>query len=428
MGRIMKHVTEKKARDRAVIETLVRNLGPLSRAEIRELTHLRWSVVSPIVRELLEESKLLEAGPSSNPMGRKQTLLQLNEEHGFTVAVSFDPENVSAAITTLSPRIRSKVTHPACLSEATEGLIRQMFACVYEVVQQAGVPKDKLRGIGIAAPGLVNVREGTSLFAANLRFWKDVPLKKIFEEEFGLPLVLENSTRARALSERILGAGEGADDMVYIEYGQGIGAGIVIDGNIVFGHDWLAGEFGHIPMVETGAACNCGSFGCLEALVGLSAIEARCRKAVQDGSNSRALEIAEFDPAKITGWTVLEASKLGDKTCIAIVEDLVEYLGLGLSTLVNLFNPAMVVLDERLNLAGEIFLQQVARVVMKQALGNATANLSFRYGKLGSDAALLGAALNVLEMIFEIPALKPPGFVVEKSAIDALAAHRQAWS
>ena len=410
-----------------MIEALVRKLGPISRAEIRELTHLRWSVVSPIVRELLEAGRVLEAGRSGNPMGRKQTLLQLNEEYGFILALAFDPETVSAAVTTLLPQIKSKVTEATCLKEGAEGLIRQLFACARQAIQKAAIAPEKLRGIGVADPGLVNVREGVSILAANLGFWRDVPLKQIFEAEFGIPLVLESSTRAQALAERALGAGEDAEDMVYVEYGKGIGAGIVIAGQLLFGHDWLAGEFGHIPMVENGAACACGSFGCLEALVGLSAIEARCRKAIQEGSNTRAVELAHNDPAQVTGWTVLEASRLGDKTCIAIVEELVEFLGLGLSTLVNLFNPAVMVLDERLGLAGEIFLEQIARAVRKQALGNATANLSFRYGKLGSDAALLGAALNVLERIFEIPVLKPPRFMIERSVIDAHTAQRRAW-
>jgi len=424
----MKHVIEKKERDKAVIEALVRNYGPLSRAEIRQLTQLRWSSISPIVRELLNEGKLVAVGPSTNPMGRKQTLLRLNEEHGYILAVEFDPETVFAAVTNLYPRLRSKVSESASLHEGAEGLLRQLFRCGHEAIRQAAIPRDKLLGIGVADPGLVNVREGVSLISANIGFWKGVPLKKLFEEEFGIPVVLESSTRAQALAERVLGAGNSAENMIYIEYGRGIGAGITADGRSLHGEDWLAGEFGHIPVTDSGPACNCGSFGCLEAIVGLSALEARCRKAIQQGSNSRALEIAAGDVNKITGWTVLSASKLGDKTCLAIVGELEKYLGLGLATLVNLFNPSTIVLDHRLELAGDGFLEQVERVVKRQALGNSTANLKFLYGTLGSDAGLLGAGLNVLERIFEIPALKPPKFMVERSVIETLAGNRRAWA
>lgn len=424
----IKHVTEKKELDRAVVEALVWKHGPISRAEIRQLTQLRWSVVSQIVKDLLSEGKFLEVGRSSNPMGRKQTLLQLNEEYGFVAVVEFDFDTVFAAVTDHFPHIRSRVAETTRVGEGVDGLVCQLFKCVRAAIQQAGIPPEKLLGIGVADPGLVNVREGISVFCTTLDFWKEVPLKKIFEEEFGIPTVVESNTRTMALAERILGAGENAEDVICIDYRRGVGAGISVQGKMLHGHDWMAGEFGHIPIIENGPACTCGSFGCLEALVGASAIEARCRRAIRVGSPSRALELAGGDAGKITVWTVLEAARLGDKTCVAIVDDLVKYLGLGISTLVNLFNPSIVVLDHRLALAGETLREQIAWVVRKQALGPSTVNLEFRFAKLGNDASLLGAALSVLEKIFEIPSLKPPRFMVESSVIDALAAQRRSWA
>jgi len=423
----MKHVKQKKERDRVVIEALVRKYGPISRAEIRDLTQLRWSSISPIVRELLRDKRFLEVGRSGAPqMGRKRTLLQLNEERGFILAVTYDPENVATAVTNLRPRTKTKIIAPTRLDGGGEGLLEQLFSCARQAMQQAGVKEEKLLGIGVADPGMVNTRQGISLLASNLGFWKEIPLKQLFEKEFGRPTIIESSTRAQALAERMLGTGRGARDMIYIEYGKGIGAGITSDGKPLYGHQGIAGEFGHFPMLENGPACACGSFGCLEALVGLSAIEARCRKAIREGGYSRALELAAGDERKITGWTVLEASSVGDKTCVAIVEELAKYLGLGLSALVNLFNPALVVLDHRLGLGGAWLLEQIERNVRKQALGHATAELKFAYGTLGSDAGILGAALNVLESIFEIPVLKPPRYMVEGAAVEALETNRQA--
>jgi hypothetical protein len=208
-----KHVSEKKERDRAVIEALVWKHGPISRAEIRQLTHLRWSVISEIVKELLSKGKFLEVGRSSNPMGRKQTLLQLSEEYGFVAVVEFDSETVLAAVTTHFPRTKSKVTEPTYLGGGVEGLIRQLFSCLRAAIQQGGIAQEKLLGIGVADPGLVNVQEGISVFCSTLDFWKEVPLKKLFEEEFGIPTILESDTRARALAERVLGAGENAEDI-----------------------------------------------------------------------------------------------------------------------------------------------------------------------------------------------------------------------
>ena len=136
--------------------------------------------------------------------------------------------------------------------------------------------------------------------------------------------------------------------------------------------------------------------------------------------------MANGDLGEITGWTILQSAQLGDKTCLAIVEELERYLGLGIATLVNLFNPSIIVLDHRLRMAGDSFLEQVTRVVKRQALGSATTNLRFSYATLGSDGGLLGAALTVLEKLFEIPALKPPRFLVERSLIETLARRRRA--
>jgi predicted NBD/HSP70 family sugar kinase len=334
--------------------------------------------------------------------------------------VEFDPETVFAAVTDLFPRIKSRIRETTYVDGGMEGLIGQLFSCVRAAIQQAGIAQEKLLGIGVADPGLVNVQTGVSVFSSTLDFWKEVPLKRLFEQEFGIPLILDSNTRALALAERVLGAGENAEDMIYVEYGKGVGASITLEGKMLHGHDWAAGEFGHIPIVENGPACTCGSFGCLEATVGVSALEARCRRAIQEGSNSRALELVDGDAGKITGWTVLQAANLGDKTCAAIVEDLVKYLSLGISTLVNLFNPSIVVLDNRLSLAGGSLLEQITWRVKNQALAQSTANLEFRYATLGGDAGLLGAALKVLDWIFEIPALKPPRFMIDKYVIDAI--------
>ncbi len=425
---MIKHVQGKKERDKAVIEAVVRSFGPLSRAEIRQLTHLRWTAISHLVREIISEGKLLEVGRSSNPRGRKQILLRLNEDHAFIVGVIFDPETVSATVMNLFPRIKSMVTEATLLEGGKAGLVRQLFACADNAIRQAGIPREKVVGIGVADPGLVNMREGTSIGSANIAFWEEVPLRELFEKEFGVPTVLDSDSRAEAVAERILGAGKMTEDLIYIQYGKGIGAGIISEGKALYGHNGIAGEFGHIPMIENGPPCNCGSFGCLEAIIGLSAIETRCRKAIQEGGNSQALQLANGDAGKITGWTVLQAAKLGDKTCVAIVEELGKYLGLGIATLVNLFNPSLVVLDHRLASAGPSLLEQITRVVRKQALARSTVNLEFRYGTLGSEAGPLGVGLSVLERMFEIPVLKPPTFMIEKSALEVLSSNRRAWA
>jgi len=226
--------------------------------------------------------------------------------------------------------------------------------------------------------------------------------------------MVANLAGAKAVAERTLGAGAMAEDMIYVEYGKtGIGAGIIGSGKLMHGARHAAGELGHTHMIEEGPACKCGSFGCLEAIAGAAAIEARIRKAIADGGGSEVLTLADGNPANVSGWMVLSAAKTGDKACAAIVEQAANYLGLGLSNLVNLFNPTVLVLDQRLKLAGQGLLDQIIKVVKRQALSYSTKDISIVFGALSSEASVLGAGSIALEKHFEIPALKPPRFMIE---------------
>jgi predicted NBD/HSP70 family sugar kinase len=115
--------------------------------------------------------------------------------------------------------------------------------------------------------------------------------------------------------------------MIYVEYGKGIGCGIIVRGRILRGHSYSGGELGHTHIVEDGRACKCGSFGCLETMASINAIERRLRKALAEGGYSRCLELVEGDESKMTGWTVLEGVRMGDKLCIAMAEELGQHLG-----------------------------------------------------------------------------------------------------
>jgi predicted NBD/HSP70 family sugar kinase len=412
----MHFVPTVKEKDRAVIMAAVRRFGPISRVGIHDLTRLRPATISLMVRDLLKQGKLQVAGRAENPTGRKQILLRVNVESGLVIGVDFDEEFIDVALMNLSPAIKASVREPIHLSGGVEGLIHQLFSCVHRVIQRPGVEKRKIRGIGVGVTGLVNSQEGSVIMSSTIEFWKQVPLKQLFEREFGFPTVVENNCRTKAVAESILGAGEKAEDMIYLEYGRGIGAGIIVRGKVLLGHRFSAGEFGHTHIQEDGPACKCGSFGCLEAIASIGALEARVRTAVAEGGPSQRLKLAAGDPAKINGWMVLKAGAEGDKLCCGLVDELGRYLGLGLANLVNLFNPSVIVLDYRLESAGQQLLEQIWRTIKIQALSYSSEDLAIRFGKLGLEVGVLGAGLLVTEKIFEVPLLKPPRFMISADA------------
>lgn len=410
----MKRAQMNKERDKQIILGTVRQLGTFTRVEIHQLTHMRPTTISLLVRELLEERRLKEVGTSNNPMGRKQILLQVNESYGSILGIEMDSEEIVAAVTDFAPRILIKVSEPSILDKGKEALVAQIIQCAHHALQQAGLTPDSLRAVAFANPGLVDSREGIALVSSLIDFWKEVPLRRIFEEEFKVPFFLENDTRARALAERRLGAGEMAEDMLYIDYRDGIGVGVFNEGRLLRGHTESAGEFGHTHIMLNGPVCKCGSFGCLEAIAGIPSLGHRARAAISDGSQSKALSLAG-ELSRITGWTVLEAARAGDKLCSALIEELGDYLGLGIANLVNLFNPAVVVLSSSLEKAGPELLERIKRVVKIQSFAHSVAPLVFRYGTLGAESGVLGGALVALEEMFRVPVMRTPKFLLQSA-------------
>jgi len=396
-----------------VIEAVVRRFGPVSRVQIHELTHLRKTTISNLVGELLREGKLMEVGYADNPIGRKQKLLELNSDHGFVVVVEFDEEIIAAGVLDVQFRFREIIKEPAELNGGLETLLAQLKRCARKVIRKSKIPITSVVGIGIADPGLVDRRRGITVFSSTIEFWKQVPLQQSFETEFKIATLVDSKTRAKAIAERMLGAGNKLENLVYIDYGVGIGAGIIVDGHLLYGQSCGVGEFGHTHISATGPACKCGSIGCLEAKVSTGAMLSKLRQALADGAQSEALALAGGDVNNLTPAMVLQASKAGDKICSNIVAELALQLGLGISNLVNLFNPSVVVLDTRLEMAGDLLRDQIMQVIRRQALSNAVEGLSLRFGEVKTEPGLLGIGLMVLDHYFEIPALLPPHFMIE---------------
>jgi predicted NBD/HSP70 family sugar kinase len=394
----MTKLSRKSMWDKHQIKVLVRNHGPISQVGIYRLTQLRRSTISLLTRQLVAEGELVEVGRSDNPLGRKQILLQLNPKFGYMAVVEFDDELLTAGVLDLEPSLVHVISEPTDLTHGQEGLQRQLKEAVRRVVAESKLPWSRFIGIGIADPGLVDTRNGVITSSSTIDFWNQVPLRSCFEEEFKLPTLVESRTRAKAIAERMLGGGEKHPNMIYLDYGTGIGAGVIVDGQLLYGHNCGVGEVGHTNILKAGPTCKCGSSGCLEALAGATAVEHRVRKALAEGVTSQAL--ARHDPACISAWQVFKAASAGDKLCWNIVAEVADDIGIAVANLVNLFDPSIIVLDHRLRSAGDDFLALISRIVKSKALASFANSLSLRFADLGREAGLLGVGIQVLDHYF----------------------------
>jgi predicted NBD/HSP70 family sugar kinase len=199
--------------------------------------------------------------------------------------------------------------------------------------------------------------------------------------------------------------------MMFIEFGTGIGCGMIFQGELFRGFTESAGELGHMRVMENGPVCNCGSFGCLEAVASLPAIGMRATKMIKEGVTSAILELAGGEVDKITAGHVFQAARKGDKLALVIVDEVARYLGIGIANAVNFFNPEMVVFDEALGEVEDLILEPVRKTIKRQALEISTRQLRFEVSRMGEEAGALGAATLVLDKFFEIPQLKIPDYL-----------------
>ncbi|MFN0148008.1 MAG: ROK family protein [Dehalococcoidia bacterium] len=285
---------------------------------------------------------------------------------------------------------RDRPTPPAATSAQILEVIKDLFATV------SGASVTRPEGACIALPGLINADEGMVILAPNVPGFRNLALGRPIAEHLGLPVWLENDASAAALGEHRYGAGKGTRHLLHGTLGTGIGGGIVIDGKLYRGAKGLAGEIGHVVIDPAGPRCNCGSRGCLEALVSGVAFAERARRIVATGKSPVLQEIAGYDPP--TAAQLEAAARAGDKLCEAEIRNGGHLLGLALGGLVNVLNPDVVTLSGGLLGMGEMLLGPMKEAMYSIAYGPASGTI-VRVSELGEDAGLLGAAAVAFERL-----------------------------
>jgi len=283
-----------------------------------------------------------------------------------------------------------------CETEAATGqdaVIARMVDTAKQVARDGG--KADLRGIvaiGVGAPGPLDTKLGVLTAPPNLPGWLNVPLARIIEEQLGVPAYLENDANAAALAEFHYGAGVGCANMIYVTVSTGIGGGIILNGQLYGGTDGAAGEVGHTMILPDGPLCGCGNRGHLEALASGTAIARAARELIAKGVPTLMVELAQGDTSAVTALTVEIAAKRGDLEAQRIIDRAMEYLGIGMANLANIFNPDMIVLGGGVTKMGEMLFAPVRRAVDRFAFPIIAKTVQIVPAKLGKDVGVIGAA------------------------------------
>ena len=309
--------------------------------------------------------------------------------HPVTIGVDLGGTKVAAAILDGEGKILSSHKYPTNSEKGSDSVIEDLVLCINEVLQKE---KYNPRALGIGVAGQIDVY-GIVRSAPNLN-WRNVPLKTRLEEKLGLPVIVTNDVRAATFGEWEYGSGKGVTDLIVLFVGTGIGGGVINNGRLLTGCTNTGGELGHITIVVNGRNCHCPKRGCMEAYGGGWAIAERAQEAVRNDSSSgkTLLEIAG-SVEQITAETVSKAYHDGDKLSLNLVKETSRYITAGVSSIVNAFNPCIIVFGGGVIEGIPELIQMIEEQTKKEALKPAIENLRFIKASLGGKAGVVGAAV-----------------------------------
>lgn len=366
--------------------------GPMSRLELSQLSGLSAGTIANVVSELLAEKLVLEAGFEASEGGRPRTILTLNMEYGYFIGGEVGETEVAVELFDLKLQKLRHVKYPLIPEEnKPENVVRRLASGVEQLLTEAQILYEKVLGIGVGVPGVVEQAEEETV-AAPAWGWQPTPFKALLREHFHVPLYVDNGSKMMALAEMHLEPALYDETMVALNVGTGVGAGIISDGQLYRGGNNSAGEWGHTTIVLNGEMCRCGHRGCLEAYIGAPGIIRRLR-----AINPTSSALASDDEVQII-TNLLAAAEQEDPAAKQVLLDVVHYLGAGLANLINLFNPQRIILGGWVGLLlGERFLPELTRETQRYALKQPFEATRILVSQLGKDAVSLGAARLALE-------------------------------
>ena len=315
------------------------------------------------------------------------------------VEISGSGSHLSVALADLNGALLYKARHPLEYVPDSETVLRLVDDMVAEVAAPGRLQDGRLLRVGVAVGGLVDTTHGVVRTLHHAHGWDNFPLQEYLEEKLDVPCIIDNNANAVALAEVQCGAGAGERDVLYVGLGRGIGGGMVLDGKIYHGATCLAGEIGHMLVKENGPKCSCGGFGHLEAIasaqaisrtmIGLSVEHPETEAAISRVTGARA--------ERITAEQVFRLAAEGDGVAQRVVEDVQQYLGIALASIVHLINPGMIILGGPVAQAGDLLIIPLQARIRQLCLPAIAQSVRVVQSKHSSDANIVGAVRLALQ-------------------------------
>lgn len=371
-----------RAINRKLVINYIKNNKNTSRAILARKLNLSKMTISAIVSDFMEEGILQETGigESKNQGGRKPILLKLNEEDWYVVGIDIGYSFLSISVGNLYGKILESMKIPFQRNHSVQNIILQISKA-YDCILSLPACKDKnYIGVGASMGGLVDIKTGVVHYSPDFG-WRDVPLKKLLEEQFNVPVIVNNCTRTMALGELWFSELSEKEDFVFINIGYGIGSAIYLNRNIFQKNS----EFGHIQVTDEKVQCECGNYGCLETVASGRAIERNINK-VKGNPN-----------VWITAKEGCALAKQGDVEIREVFETAGYYMGKALAIFANLFNPQTIIIGGGISNCGDVFMDSILETFNKQAMQGIRDTTEVKISSLKDNCGIKGAVALALD-------------------------------
>jgi len=371
--------------------------GAMANTDLGRFVKLSTPKIISLLNELKNEGLIEELGQGNSSGGRRPNLYGNKEDAFYIVGISINIYITSVSIfNAKNQKITEDYILPLTISHGPS-IIDPIVEFTENIIREKQIPREKILGIGIEMPGLVDSETGIN----KTYMISDLPVAEVFSQKFGMEVLIENDAKTRAFAELRFGLAHAKRNVLAIHLDWGIGLGIIVNGKLYKGRDGFAGEFGHLPMVDNGILCQCGKQGCLETIASGTAIARMAKEGMKAGRSSILGQLVDENPEKVEIRKVVQAAQMGDQYSISILASVGHWLGKGLSYLIQIFNPELIILGGRMSEANQFILppiQQSIQIFCNPELGN---DIQIKVSELGSQAGIQGVAALLLEHVLD---------------------------
>lgn len=388
---------EKRYQQKKDIIGFLYKMGELSKPEICRLTNMTTPTISRMIEELIDEGWVTDQGQGVSIGGKRPHIFSLNPDAAYIMGVDVGRVHLKIAIFNLRKEVIGEIkVYPSILEagKTNEENIRYIREKINRTLSELNIPYSKIKVAGFAIPGLID-SDGTSYTYFT---YDDTSIKQVLEKELGIPVFIDNDSKIMAMAEHTFGVAKGIPHALCISVNECIGLGMILNSQPYTGYKGMAGEFGHIRISGLSEQCYCGKIGCLETVASGRSIVKAAKEAIRKNVTTAIRTLA--GDKEITLTTIIRAARQDDIFAIDLLQNAGEKIGEGISTLIHLFNPQVLVIGGEIADAGELITMPIQQILNKYTLTRLKNQCEIKLSNLNSHATIMGTLMVVMKNLY----------------------------